>query len=74
MKSIYQNDYRKLIEKLVEARHEKGLTQVALAKKLKKPQSFISKYENYERRLDVIEFLHITRYIGVDYKTIIDSI
>ena len=34
--------------------------------KIKKPQSFVAKYERGERRLDVIEFLRITAAIGTD--------
>jgi transcriptional regulator with XRE-family HTH domain len=51
---------------LVEARREAGLTQVALAKKLGRPQSFVSKFERGERRLDVTEFLDIARALGID--------
>ena len=46
---------------LVEARRDAGLTQVALAKKLGRPQSFVSKFERGERRLDVTEFLDVAR-------------
>ncbi|MGE0703775.1 MAG: multiprotein-bridging factor 1 family protein [Vicinamibacterales bacterium] len=51
---------------LVEARQNAGLTQVALAKKLGRPQSFVSKFERGERRLDVIEFLEVARALSVD--------
>ena len=51
---------------LVEARREAGLTQVALAKKLGRPQSFVSKFERGERRLDVTEFLDVARALGID--------
>jgi transcriptional regulator with XRE-family HTH domain len=49
-----------------EARKEAGLTQQELAKRLKKPQSFVAKYEGGERRLDVLEFLTIARAIGAE--------
>ena len=37
-----------------------------MAKKLRKPQSFIAKYEGGERRLDVIEFIAIAEALGAD--------
>lgn len=51
---------------MIAARKEAQLTQATLAKSLKKPQSFVAKYENGERRLDVIEFLLIARVMDVD--------
>ncbi len=51
---------------LVDARKKAGLTQVQLAKRLRRPQSFISKYENGERRLDVVEFLDVARALKVE--------
>ncbi|MCI4591195.1 helix-turn-helix domain-containing protein [Sphingobium sp. BYY-5] len=50
---------------LVEARKAKGLTQAELATALGKPQSFVAKYENGERRIDVVEFVDITAVLGV---------
>jgi transcriptional regulator with XRE-family HTH domain len=44
---------------LRDARIAAGLTQVDLAKRLSVPQSFVSKYESGERRLDVLEFRRI---------------
>ena len=66
MKSIYTEQYRILIQLLVEKRNESGLTQQALSKRLGKPQSYVSKYENGERRLDVIEFLTIAKALKAD--------
>lgn len=56
---------------LVQARRAAGLTQMALSRKLGKPQSFVSKYEGGERRLDVVEFLEITRALRADAVRII---
>jgi transcriptional regulator with XRE-family HTH domain len=51
---------------LVETREKAGLTQQQLARKLRKPQSFIAKYEGGERRIDVIEFIAIASAMGAD--------
>ena len=40
--------------------------QAQLAERLSRPQSFVSKFERGERRLDVIEFRRITNALGVD--------
>lgn len=59
MGSAYPQEYRKFLAKLKAARIEAGLTQVDVAKHLKKPQSFVSKFESGERRVDVVELQHI---------------
>lgn len=58
--------YKKFRGLLVEARKDAGITQVALAVRLKRPQSFVSKYERGERRLDVVEFGEVAKAIGID--------
>jgi transcriptional regulator with XRE-family HTH domain len=65
-KSLKSAEYARLIELLVAVRHESGMRQQALAKKLSRPQSFIAKYEGGERRLDVVEFIAIARALGAD--------
>jgi len=55
-----------LLELLVAAREKAGLTQQQLADRLGKPQSFISKYEGGERRIDVIEFIAIADALDMD--------
>ena len=60
------NAYKKLSELLVAARGEADLTQVELSSRLKRPQSFVSKYERGERCLDVVEFGEVARALGVD--------
>ncbi len=42
------------------------MTQVELSSRLKRPQSFVSKYERGERYLDVIEFGEVARALGLD--------
>ena len=54
-KSVYSKDYKEIIERLKKARVEADLSQQAVADKLGKPQSYISKIESGERRLDVAE-------------------
>ena len=59
VKSVFTSTYDQLRALLVETRRSSGLTQKELASRLNKPQSFVSKYELGERRLDVIEFLQV---------------
>jgi DNA-binding XRE family transcriptional regulator len=56
--------YSALSRQLRRAREEAGLTQVEAAKRLSKPQSFISKCESGERRLDVVELKSIAKLYG----------
>jgi len=54
-KSIHTSEYKKIVEKLRHARLKAGLTQKEVAVKIKQPQSYISKVEAGEQRIDVIE-------------------
>ncbi|MBI2459544.1 MAG: helix-turn-helix transcriptional regulator [Parcubacteria group bacterium] len=54
-KSVYTKDYKEIINRLKQARIDAGLSQQAVADKFNKPQSYISKIESGERRLDVAE-------------------
>lgn len=65
-KSVSSPTYREFRLLLIEARKKAGLTQTDLAVKLSRPQSYVSKFEMGERRLDVIEFFDIARAIGFD--------
>ena len=55
MSSIHDARYQKLILNLIQIRESKDVTQVELSIILKKPQSYIAKVENLDRRIDVIE-------------------
>lgn len=64
--SAYSAKYEHLCELLLRARKQRGLTQADVSKALGKPQSFVSKYERRERRLDVVEFVEVTGVLGLD--------
>jgi transcriptional regulator with XRE-family HTH domain len=63
---LADNAYKKLREMLLAARRAANLTQVELSARLKRPQSFVSKYERGERSLDVVEFGEVARALGID--------
>ena len=58
--------YRVVGEVLAAARQQANMTQVELAWRLGKPQSFISAFEAGKRRVDVVEFLWIVMTLGAD--------
>lgn len=65
-KSVHTQAYKLLRGQLIAARHKADLTQAELAKRLKRPQSFVAKYEGGERRIDIIELLEIAAVLNVD--------
>ena len=65
-KSIYSKEYRNVIEELKKARLEVGLRQEDVALKLKKPQSYISKIERGERRVDIVELKELAKIYNKD--------
>ena len=65
-KTVHSSDQAAFCDLMVAARKQAGLTQHELARRLKRPQSFVAKYEGGERRIDVIEFVAIVRAIGAD--------
>lgn len=64
--SVYTDAYSILVDVLVSHRRRSGLTQAELAERLGRPQSFVSKVEQRQRRVDVIEFCAIARALEVD--------
>ena len=65
-KSAHDPRYRQMCEILKGIREERSMSQMALATKLKRAQTYVSKVERGERRIDVVEFLDLTRALGVD--------
>nr|WP_045365475.1 helix-turn-helix transcriptional regulator [Methyloceanibacter caenitepidi] len=66
VKSVHSDAQKAFGQLLLEARKRAGLTQWEVAERLKKPQSFVAKYEGGERRIDVLEFLVIARVLDAD--------
>ena len=65
-KSLHTPRQQQLLKLLVKLRKAQSLTQAEVARKLRRPQSFVAKYEGGERRLDVIEFIEIVRALSAD--------
>lgn len=71
--SIWSVQNQLLQQTLKELRTSASLTQLQLAKKLTKPQSYVSKYESGERRLDLIELREISECCGVTLIELVDK-
>jgi transcriptional regulator with XRE-family HTH domain len=65
-KSIYSREYKKVIERLKKARQEVNFKQTEVAKKLGKPQSYVSKIERGERRIDIAELKELAKILKKD--------
>ena len=70
-KTIYSKEYRAFLRILRDARKEAKLSQEELAKKLRQTQSFVSKCERGERRIDVVELHHFCRAMGLPFSTFV---
>lgn len=64
-KAIHTADHERLCALLRSYRVQAGLRQVDVAERLGTPQSFVSKYESGERRLDLIELRQLCAVLGV---------
>jgi ribosome-binding protein aMBF1 (putative translation factor) len=64
-KTIYSTDYAAVLRLLREAREAAGVTQVDLAERLGQTQSFVSKIERGDRRLDIIQLRTILAHVGM---------
>ena len=61
---VYVAQRGRLISLLREIRIEAGLTQMEVAMRIERDQTFVSKYENGQRRLDVLEVREICQTVG----------
>lgn len=73
-RSVFSDSYELLVQALTEARRAASVTQVELAARLKKPQSFVSKMERGERRLDFVELVAVVRALSLDERQFLDAL
>lgn len=73
-KSVYTREHGQFVALLRETREEQGFTQVRLAKVLGKSQSFISKWERGEVRLDIIQLRIICHALGITLQEFVNRL
>jgi len=73
-KSLASAEYSEFRELLVQWREDSSKTQTEIEQALGLPQSFVSKYETGERRLDVIEFINVCNALGVEPSKVFKSV
>lgn len=77
-KSVFTDAYATMCEALVAARRKAGVTQIELAERIGRTQSFVSQIERGVRRLDVIEFYAIAKALGTDpvslFSTLVENL
>jgi transcriptional regulator with XRE-family HTH domain len=66
LERLYAPRNQKLRQHLRDARERLNITQQELANKLDRPQSFVSKFEIGERRLDVMEYVDVCEALSID--------
>lgn len=73
-KSAFARPYIALIQRLANRRHEIGMTQAQLGAAYGEDQSFVSRIERCQRRIDVYEFVRICRILGIKPSAILDAV
>lgn len=71
--ALHSRKYREFLARLRAAREAAGLTQVEVARRLKKLQSWVSKSETGERRMDPVELCELAKVLGADVWTFLPS-
>lgn len=74
MKSIHDPRYLQFVEQLIALREGRGITQTQLAQALGKPQSYVAKIENLDRRIDVVELADWLRALDTPPTQLMDQL
>lgn len=73
-KSIYSREYKAALRVLKKFREDAEITQVQLAEMLGQTQSFVSKTERGESRLDIIQLRTILKKLGTTLQEFVDAL
>lgn len=73
-KSAFTDAYASVVASVRALREERGVSQVELARRLGRPQQFVSYFETGVRRIDLVEFVVIVRALGGDPKELFASL
>jgi len=65
-KTLNSRRHKSLVDLLVKRREVIGMTQAELAARLGQYQSFVARLESGQRRIDVVEFLELSEFLGFD--------
>ena len=71
--ALHSNEYQAFVKRLCAARKKAGLSQAQVAKALGKPQSFVSKCESGERRVDAVELAAYVSLYGVSLENLVPT-
>jgi transcriptional regulator with XRE-family HTH domain len=74
VKTLGTNQHKALVAALIAAREAAGMTQTQLADALGEYQSFVARFESGERRIDVIEFIRLSRVMGFNAGEILHKV
>jgi transcriptional regulator with XRE-family HTH domain len=73
-KTIYSREYAVVLRLLRAAREKAGITQVKLAEKLGLTQSFVSKIERGDRRLDIVQLRTVCQVFGLSLLEFVEQL
>lgn len=73
-KSVFSEEYGVFLRELRHARAQSGMTQEQVAKAMGQTQSFVSKCERGERRIDIVELARFCAVLGIPLREFVDRI
>lgn len=73
-KSAFEDGYISIIDRLIERRRQLGLTQGDIGERYGEDQSFVSRVERRQRRIDVWEYVRFCRALDLDPGTILNEV